>query len=152
MAHHRLARLRSKFHLGHMAANTREMLEVGAGAWLTGVVEGRLGGPETNGMPKWLGVPAPIAIAAGLKVLAYLDVAGAEYSGDLDNLATGALAAWTSSHGFNFGANWKKTGQLFGGMKASGELAAGEYVAGSISEKQMNEIVARLQAAQSATP
>src|SRR4029077_12944206 len=117
-------------------------IEVGAGAWLGGAVEGRTGGGTVLKVPINLGLGA-VLLAAG-----HLDLGGTQESGDLNNLGNGFIGSYVAATGYAFGKRWKETGKLFGGHSWSqpyGEV--GPAVHGDLSEAQMAAIVQRMQAA-----
>jgi hypothetical protein len=127
-------------------------LEVGAGAWLGGAVEGRTGGGTVLKVPINLGVGA-VLLAAG-----HLDLAGDQWSGHLNNLGNGFIGSYVAATGYAFGKRWRETGKMFGG---GGQPWAHPYdngwpkgpaevppaVHGDLSEAQMANIVQRMQAA-----
>ena len=101
--------------LSGMTEHAVRTLEVGAGAWLGGLVEGR----TNNGT---LG-PVPINLAAGLTLsaLGFLDVAG-DYSEHLNSFGAGFLGSYAASHGYAFGKRWRETGKLLPSKAAAAPL------------------------------
>lgn len=124
-------------------------IEVGAGAWLGGAIEGRTGGGTVLRVPINLGVGA-LLLAAG-----HLDLAGDQWSGHLNNLGNGLVGSYVAATGYAFGKRWKDTGKLFGG---GGHPWTSPYetalpppaVHGDLSEAQMAAIVQRMQQAAAA--
>ena len=124
-------------------------LEVGAGAWAGGAIEGRTGGGTVLRVPINLGVGA-VLLAAG-----HLDLAGEQWSGHLNNLGNGLVGSYVAATGYAFGKRWRETGKLFGG---GGHPWTSPYesalpppaVHGDLSEAQMAAIVQRMQAAAAA--
>jgi hypothetical protein len=126
-------------------------IEVGAGAWLGGAIEGRTGGGTV------LRVPINLGVGALLLVAGHLDLAGDQWSGHLNNLGNGLIGSYVSATGYAFGKRWRETGKLFGG---GGHPWTSPYEAslpppavhGDLSEAQMAAIVQRMQAAAAAHP
>jgi hypothetical protein len=129
--------LKDKF--SGMTERAVRTVEVGAGAWAGGIVEGRTGGGTVMHVPINLGVGVALA-AAG-----YLDLAGDEYSPHLNAFGDGFIASYVAATGYAFGKRWRDTGKVFG-AKADAALPSAA-AAGDLSEGQMAEIVARMQAA-----
>jgi len=122
-------------------------LEVGAGAWLGGVAEGRLKHPDGSGGTV---MHVPVNLAAGVALLAagHLELAGKEWSDHLNNLGNGFVGSYVAAAGYTFGTNWRDTGRLFGhGAAALPPPAPAPAVTGELSEAQMADIVRRMQAA-----
>jgi len=124
-------------------------LEVGAGAWLGGAVEGRTGGGTVLKVPMNLGLGA-VLLAAG-----HLDLAGGQWSGHLNNIGNGFIGSYVAATGYAFGKRWKETGKMFGGgghpwTQPYGEVAPAVH--GDLSEAQMASIVSRMQQAAAAAP
>jgi hypothetical protein len=113
-------------------------VEVGAGAWLGGLVEGRTAGGTV------MHVPINLGVGIALSAAGYLDLAGSEWSGHLNNFGDGFIASYVAATGYAFGKRWKETGKLFA-AKAPAQLAA--PVQGDLSEAQMAAIVSRMQQA-----
>ena len=117
-------------------------IEVGAGAWLGGAVEGRTSGGTVLKVPINLGVGA-LLLAAG-----HLDLAGDHWSAHLNNIGNGFIGSYVAATGFAFGKRWKESGKMFGGHSWSqpyGEVAPAVH--GDLSEAQMSRIVQQMQAA-----
>ena len=115
-------------------------VEVGAGAWLGGAIEGRTGGGTVLKVPMNLGIGA-VLLAAG-----HLDLAGPQWSDHLNNLANGFVSSYIAATGYSFGKRWKETGKLWGGHSLT-EPYGDTAVHGDLSEAQMAAIVQRMQAA-----
>ena len=99
--------LREKF--GGITQRTVSTLEMGAGAWLGGTIEGRTGGASLGPLPINLGVGV-LLLAAG-----HLDLAGDKYSDHLNNIGNGFIGSYLAATGYAFGKRWKETGKMFGG-------------------------------------
>jgi len=122
-------------------------IEVGAGAWLGGLVEGR-----TNG-GTLLHVPLNLAIGAGLLVAGHLELAGHGYSSHLNNIGNGFVGSYVAATGYAFGKRWRDTGKLFGHAKMAQPLpppAAPPVAAGDPTPEQMAAMLAHIRAAQPA--
>jgi hypothetical protein len=130
-------------------------VEVGAGSWIGGAIEGRTGGGTVLKVPINLGVGA-ILLAAG-----HLDLAGDQWSEHLNNLGNGFIGSYVAATGYAFGKRWKETGKILGG---GGHPWVDPYdqtpgwqpqtpapaVHGDLSEAQMAAIVQRMQQAAAA--
>jgi hypothetical protein len=135
--------LRDKF--AGMAERFVGTVEVAAGAWAGGAIEGRTDGGTV------LKVPINLAAGAALLVAAHFDLATEKWSGHLNNLGNGFVGSYVAATGYRFGKNWKDTGKLFGGHSWSrpyGEIPAS--TGAQLSEADMDGIVARMQAAAAA--
>ena len=159
--------LREKF--GGITQRTISSLEMGAGAWLGGAIEGRTAGAALG--------PLPINLGVGVLLLAasHLDLAGDKYSEHLNNIGNGFIGSYLAATGYAFGKRWKETGKMFGGggnpwtqpyengwpkggaavpppPAVTGDWGGnGAYVGqGDLSEAQMAAIVQRMQAAAAA--
>jgi hypothetical protein len=84
-------------------------VEVGAGAWLGGAIEGRTGGGTV------LNVPINLAVGGLLIAAAHLDLADGQYSAHLNDLGNGFFGSYVAATGYSFGKRWKETGKLLGG-------------------------------------
>lgn len=127
----------------HITHRARGGLEVAAGAWLGGAVEGYSGGA------KFLHVP--VNLLAGFVALGlgnWPKLAG-NFSDDLNNLGNGLIASYTSAVGYSYGKNVKATGKWFGGHSWTSpyELPGGAKTGAELSEAQMASIVSRMQQA-----
>lgn len=143
----KLEGLRSKF--SGITERFIGTIEVGAGAWLGGLLEGR-----TNG-GTLLHVPLNLAVGAGLLVAGHLDLAGAGHSAHLNNLGNGFVGSYVAATGYAFGKRWRDTGKLFGHAKAAQPLpppaaVAPPVAAGDPSPEQMAAILSHMRAAQQA--
>jgi len=98
--------LRDKFSGNHRAL--RRYHRGRAGAWLGGAIEGRTGGGTV------LRVPINLGVGALLLVAGHLDLAGAQWSGHLNNLGNGLVGSYVAATGYAFGKRWRETGKLFG--------------------------------------
>lgn len=91
---------------GHVA----KVLEVGAGAWLGGAIEGRTAGASVG--------PLPVNLLAGIALVGASHLKPVENSGrsdDLNNLGNGFIGSYFAATGYAFGKRWKETGKVFGG-------------------------------------
>lgn len=100
-----------------VTAGTIRLAEVGAGAWLGGVLEGKTGQGTFFHVPINLGVGLVLAGAGAL------DLAG-DWSPHLSNLGDGLIASYAAATGYSFGKKWKETGKLFGAVQAPVPLPA----------------------------
>ncbi len=124
-------------------------LEVGAGAYLGGVLEGRTNDGKV--------LHVPINLGAGLLALAaaHLDLAGREWSGHLNNLGNGFVASYAGRAGYHFGEKWlhEGFGAAFGRHPMAPPLPApppAAAAAGVPDPAQMAAIVAQMQQAAAA--
>ena len=101
--------LKGKFEA--ITAGTIRLAEVGAGAWLGGVLEGKTSQGTFFHVPVNLGVGLILAGAGAL------DLAG-DWSPHLSNLGDGFIASYAAATGYSFGKRWKETGKLFGSVQA----------------------------------
>ena len=143
--------IREKF--GGITQRAVSTIEMGAGAWLGGTIEGRTGGASLGPLPINLGVGV-LLLAAG-----HLDLAGDKYSEHLNNIGNGFIGSYLAATGYAFGKRWKETGKVLGGgghpwtrpyengwPQGSAEAPA-PAVHGDLSEQQMASIVQRMQEA-----
>src|SRR5580765_2905437 len=75
------------------------LIEVGAGAWLGGLMEGRTGGRAT----------VPLLLGGTLLLIGYV--------GDNDhgvNLGNGLISSYLATAGYEFGQRWQSTGKFLG--------------------------------------
>jgi hypothetical protein len=124
-------------------------IEVGAGAWLGGAIEGRTGGGTV------LRVPINLGVGALLLVAGHLDLAGDQWSAHINNIGNGLIGSYVSATGYAFGKRWRETGKLFGGgghFNPYETALPPPAVHGDLSEAQMAAIVQRMQAAAAAHP
>ena len=111
VVHHKKKHEQLQGRLESMTERAVQLVEVGAGAWAGGVLEGR------TGQGTFLHVPLNLGVGLGLAAASALDLAG-DWSPHLGNLGDGFIASFASSAGFNFGNRWRQTGKLFGGAPA----------------------------------
>ena len=150
--------LREKF--GGITKRSISTLEMGAGAWLGGAIEGRTAGAALGPLPINLGVGV-LLLAAG-----HLDLAGDKYSEHLNNIGNGFIGSYLAATGYAFGKRWKDTGKILGGgdrpwthpyengwpgghmaPPAEAPKVGWDAVHGDLTEQQMAAIVQRMQAA-----
>ncbi len=129
--------------LSGMTERAVRTVEVGAGAWAGGLIEGRTAGQTV------LHIPINLAAGVALSAAGYLDLAGDEWSGHLNNFGDGFIGSYVAATGYAFGKRWRDTGSLLGAKKADAALPSAT-ASGDLSEGQMAEIVARMQAAAAA--
>jgi hypothetical protein len=89
-----------------------DTVEVGAGAWLGGVAEGKSGGNT------FLNVPYNLLAAAAFLTVGHLGIArfgGKDHSDHLNNFGNGLAASFAAASGYAFGKRWKDTGKMLGG-------------------------------------
>lgn len=141
--HHHISKkfdaLRDKF--AGMTERAVRTVEVGAGAFLGGVLEGRTDGGTV------LHVPMNLGVGIALSAAGYLDLAGEEYSKHLNNFGDGFIGSYVGSKGYAFGQNWRNTGKLFGGGQGALPAAA---ASGELSDAQMAAVVERMRQASAA--
>lgn len=92
----------------HVAADA---LVLNASAFSFGVVQGRTGGYKIGGA-----IPIEVLLGLGFHAAGIMDAGGEGMSRQLHNIGNGALAAYTSSVGWNVGRKWA-TGRNPGGLK-----------------------------------
>lgn len=119
-------------------------VEVGAGAWLGGAIEGRTAGGTV------LHVPINLGVGVALSALGYMEVAGSEWSGHLNNFGDGFIGSYVAATGYSFGKRWHDTGKLFSPKVPAAQLPPPAPVSGDLSEAQMANIVSRMQQAAAA--
>jgi hypothetical protein len=117
-------------------------LEITAGAWGGGLLEGRTAGGTFHGMPLNL-IAGVVLNAAG-----YFGegVFGEVWAPHLNNFGDGFVASWAAAHGFTFGQRWQQTGKFFGGVATPAALpaAAAAPVAPPVSQGEMDAIINRM--------
>jgi hypothetical protein len=125
-------------------------VEVGAGAWLGGALEGRTGGSTV------LNVPINLAVGGLLIAAAHLELAGGQYSKHLNDLGNGFFGSYVAATGYAFGKRWKETGKLIGGgghpwaqpyETGWTPEAAPPAIHGDLSPEHMHAIARNMQAA-----
>lgn len=134
-AHSKLAELRDRF----AGATERfvSTLEVGGGAFIGGVIEGRTEGGALFGH-----VPYNLAGGALLLAAGHLELAGEEWSDHLNNVGNGLLAGYIASKGYAFGKRWHDTGKFLGG--GSTPELPGAAVSGEFDPRAMQGMVAAM--------
>jgi hypothetical protein len=145
--------LREKFtaHAGWLIGT----VEVGAGAWLGGAIEGKSSGGTL------LNIPYNLGIGAVLLTVGHLGLAGG-LSDHLNHLGNGLVSSFAAASGYAFGKRWKDTGAMFGGGghpwihpyeqggQGGWQQAPAAAVHGDLSEAQMAHVVQRMQHAANA--
>jgi hypothetical protein len=140
--------LREKF--SGIAGRFVGTVEVGAGSWIGGAIEGRTGGGTV------LNVPINLAVGGLLIAAGHLDLAGGQWSEHLNNLGNGFFGSYIAATGYAFGKRWKETGKLLGGgghpwghpyENGWAPEAAAPAVHGELSEEHMNTIARNMHAA-----
>ena len=134
-------------------------IEVGAGSWMGGAIEGKTAGGELLNIPYNL-LAGGILLAAG-----HLELAGARWSNNLNNLGNGFVGSYLAATGYKFGKRWLETGRMFGG---GGNIWGTPYEngwsktgmpsappppsvqAGALTQEDMAAIIARMAQAQGA--
>jgi hypothetical protein len=118
------------------------LAEVGAGAFLGGVVEGR------TKQGTFLHVPINLGAGLALAGAGIADLAG-DWSPHLINLGTGFIASYTAATGYQLGKKWLDTGKLFGGaIGAPAPAAALPPPAAAVPPAHVMAGIAAMQAAQ----
>jgi hypothetical protein len=151
--HHTMKKFEAmKDKLRGVTAKFVSTLEVGGGAYLGGVIEGRTkdpSHPDSMYGGTILHVPINLGVGALLLAGAHLDLAGREWSDHLNNLGNGFVASYAATAGHNFGDKWRSTGRLFGGAKAPAALPppGPAAVHGDLSPDQLAAMAARMQQA-----
>ena len=112
---------------------------LGSSAFAFGMIQGKVpGGVEV------VGVPLDLGIGLGGHLAAMMGVGG-NLSGQLHNIADGALAAYLTAMGRGVGLRWQKTGSLSSALPtktAADKLpAASDTAQGDmLSQKELNEL------------
>ena len=88
-----------------------EVLEIGAGAAIAGVIQGRAMAKGEPGGARLFGLPADLAIGIGLELAGHFDLAG-EHSHHLNNFGAGFIAGYASDWGVAFGRKWVEGGSF----------------------------------------
>lgn len=81
--------------------------EIGAGAWLGGMIEGK----TNNGTLPLVKMPINLGVGVGLSVLGLLDFTG-RYGTHLANVGAGFLGSYAATMGYAFGKKWADTGSF----------------------------------------
>ncbi len=84
-------------------------IEVAAGSWIGGAIEGRTAGGSIGPLPINLG------IGAVFLVVGHLDLQQGKWSADLNNIGNGFIGSYLAATGYAFGKRWKETGKMLGG-------------------------------------
>ena len=84
-------------------------IEVAAGAFIGGALEGKTGGWAVGPLPINLGV------GAAFLVLGHANLGDGRWSSDLNNVGNGFVGSYLAATGYAFGKRWKETGKMFGG-------------------------------------
>lgn len=115
-------------------------VEVSAGAFLGGALEGKTEGGAFFGT-----VPYNLVAAAALLTVGHMNLAGDDYSEHISNVGSGLLAGWVASKGYAFGKGWHDNGfrGAFGGGGGSPALPP-PVVQGSVDEAQLQAMVDRM--------
>ena len=132
-------------------------IEMGAGSWIGGMIEGRWNGATVG--------PVPINLGVGVLLLAgsFANFPNEKVSEHLSHLGNGFVGSYLAAMGYAFGKRWRETGKLIGGGDATwlnpyDDLQRGAAPAapvppvgavhnGNLSPEQMAAIVANMQAA-----
>jgi hypothetical protein len=114
--------------------------EIGAGAWLGGLIEGK-----TNGgtLPVLKFVPINLGLGVGLSVLGLLDVLP-RASAHLTNVGAGLIGSFASAKGYAWGQRWASTGSFLPKKDAK---VSGAYMP---SPEAMAQAAAQMHAANAA--
>ena len=115
-----------------------EVLEIGAGAAIAGVIQGRAIAKGDLHGSRLLGLPADLAIGIGLELAGHFDLAGEEWSHHLCNFGAGFVAGYASDWGVAFGKKWVAEGHLPLFEKPP-QLTASK---GEVSPRQMADVLA----------
>ena len=88
-------------------------IEMGAGSWIGGMIEGRWNGAALG--------PVPINLGVGVLLLAgsFANFPNEKVSEHLSNLGNGFVGSYLAAHGYAFGKHWRETGKLIGGGDAT---------------------------------
>lgn len=123
-------------HAMHAATGT---LEVAAGAFLGGAMEGKTAGKAIG--------PVPLNLLAGVVTwgAGHFGLVG-DHSHHLQNLGDGMIGSYAAATGYAWGKRWHETGKMFGHGAPAMPLA-GPAVQGELSPAQMDQIVERMRAA-----
>ena len=131
-------------HLGSQASVVERglnLLVIGAGAWLGGMVEGKTGGGTV--------AHVPINLLAGLVFNGagfFGEKVFGAYAPHLNQFGNGFNASWVAAKGFTFGQTWQQTGKLFGGQPVVALPAAhpAAVAAPKVSGAEMDSIIDRM--------
>lgn len=98
--------------IASVTAKSVEVLEIGAGAAIAGVIQGREIAKGNLKGAHILGLPADLFIGIGLELAGHFDLAGEEWSQHLCNFGAGFIAGYASDWGVSFGKRWIEEGHL----------------------------------------
>jgi hypothetical protein len=98
--------------LATVTAKSVEVLEIGAGAAVAGVIQGRAIAQGHMEGARILGLPADLMLGVGLELAGHFDLAGEEWSHHLCNFGAGFIAGYASDWGVAFGKRWVSEGHL----------------------------------------
>jgi hypothetical protein len=130
-------------------------LEMSAGSFAGGLIEGKFRGKE------FLNVPVNLLAGGALLVLGHMEIGGsAEWGNRLVNVGNGFVGSWAAAVGYSFGKRWADTGKMFGGggrpfldpyeagwKPGALPIGADPYLSQGPDAAQMANIVERMQAA-----
>lgn len=122
-----------------ITAKSVEVLEIGAGAAIAGVIQGRAIAKGNLSGARVLGLPADLAIGLGLEIAGHMDLAGPEWSHHLCNFGAGFVAGYASDWGVSFGKRWVSEGHL-PLFEHSPQAAVSK---GEVSPQQMADVLAQ---------
>ena len=86
-----------------MARRFASTAEVGAGAFLAGVVDGKFQSPGLGAFPITLGIGGAALVASHLKL-------AGNWSEDLNHFGNGFVANWAANTGYAFGKSFREKG------------------------------------------
>ena len=97
--------------IASVTAKSFEVLEIGAGAAIAGVIQGREIAKGNLKGAHLFGLPADLFIGISLELAGHFGYGG-EWSEDLCNLGAGFIAGYASDWGVSFGKRWIEEGHL----------------------------------------
>jgi hypothetical protein len=124
-----------------VTAKSVEVLEIGAGAAIAGVIQGREIAKGNVHGARLLGLPADLAIGVALEVAGHFDLAGPEWSHHLCNFGAGFIAGYASDWGNAFGKRWVSEGHLPLFERPAGGALPGAVAKGEVHPSQMAELL-----------
>lgn len=113
-------------------------LEVGAGALIGGVIQGRAG---EHGLTL-LGVPVEALAGLALGIGGHIE--GGTTGDHMGSVGDGLIASYVNHLGFGIGRSWRDTGKLFGGHHLSETKSSGALPPG-MNAAQMADMITRMQ-------
>jgi hypothetical protein len=121
----RIAKLNEK--AGETIEGVVKVLEVQASAFLFGAIQGAFYEPDPSKPTDKpgvhvLGIPVEAIAGVGLIVGGFMGVGGTKWSGHLENLGNGALAAYVSNLGRGWGFKFKADRKAKAGGTTKGEV------------------------------